>query len=529
MRLSSKSDSVTHTMSDIEPATRRPVLLVLAGLGLFVTALDAYVVVTLLPAMFADVGLTIDRFEQATPIVTGFLGGYVVAMPLLGAYSDVRGRAPVYAFCMLIFAAGSAITATAGLWSFAGLPWLVMGRFLQGLGGGGLVPLSLALAADLYRNERRVLALGSVAAMQEAGSVFGPLYGATLAAAATSLGGWRFVFWLNLPLAALCAGGLLLGSRKQSRLDASAATSLDWVGAALLGLGLGLLVLALYPDDPTTRATSGLLIPVGTLSVAVLALYGWRQSRRLEPLIPHRLLHSRAFIGATSANLLIGVALMVALVDVPLLGRLVFKLDQLGSGLLLSHFLIGVPAGAVLGGLLGTRIGARATSIVGMALAAAAFVQMAGWQSNELTLYVGPLRVADIALSACGLGFGIVIAPLAAKVLELTRAEHHGLASSLVVLSRTMGMLVGLAGLTAYGLYRFHQILGTPQLTDPDVRARVDHLERLVAAAFLQEYREIFAVAAGLCLVAALVAAITIGGTSRVRTAATGGNPQVSA
>jgi MFS family permease len=502
---------VTPNISDTPPAMHRPVLLLLAGIGLFVTALDAYVVVTLLPAMVADVGLTIDRFEQATPIVTGFLGGYVVAMPLLGAYSDVRGRAPVYALCMLVFAIGSAITATAGLWSFAGLPWLVAGRFLQGLGGGGLVPLSLALAADLYRNERRVLALGSVAAMQEAGSVFGPLYGATLAAAAAHIGGWRFVFWLNLPLAAVCAAGLLFASRRQSRLDATAATSLDWTGAALLGAGLGLLVLALYPDDPNTRATSGLLIPVGALSVALLGLYAWRQTKRLEPLIPRRLLHSRAFIGATSANLLIGVALMVALVDVPLLGRLVFRLDQLGSGLLLSHFLIGVPAGAALGGLLATRIGGRATAIAGMLLAAAAFTQMAGWQANELTLRLGPLPAADVALTACGLGFGVVIAPLAATVLELTRAEHHGLASSLVVLSRTMGMLIGLAALTAYGLYRFHQILGTPQLTDPDVRARVDHLERLVAAAFLQEYREIFAVAAGLCLLAALVAGLTIG------------------
>jgi len=147
--LSAKSDPTTPTIPDTDPLTGRKVLLLIAGAGLFVTALDAYVVVTLLPAMVADVGLTIDRFEQATPIVTGFLGGYVVAMPLLGAYSDVRGRAPVYAACMLIFAAGSAITATAGLWSFAGLPWLVAGRFLQGLGGGGLVPLSLALAADL--------------------------------------------------------------------------------------------------------------------------------------------------------------------------------------------------------------------------------------------------------------------------------------------------------------------------------------------------------------------------------------------
>src|SRR5260370_13533724 len=110
---------------------------------------------------------------------------------------------------MLVFAMGSAVTATAGMWSFAGLPWLVAGRFLQGLGGGGLVPLSLALAADLYRDARRTTALGAVAAMQEAGSVFGPLYGATLAAAAATVGGWRVVFWLNLPLAALCAAGLL--------------------------------------------------------------------------------------------------------------------------------------------------------------------------------------------------------------------------------------------------------------------------------------------------------------------------------
>src|SRR5207302_1564098 len=103
--------------------------------------------------------------------------------------------------------AGLFIAAPAGLWSFAGLPWMVAGRFVQGVGGGGLVPLSLALAADLYRDRARTSALGSIAAMQEAGSVFGPLYGATIAAAAANAGGWRFVFWLNIPLAAICAGG----------------------------------------------------------------------------------------------------------------------------------------------------------------------------------------------------------------------------------------------------------------------------------------------------------------------------------
>jgi len=263
----------------------RRVLLALAGAGLFVAALDAYVVVTLLPAMIGDVGLTIERLEQATPIVSGFLAGYVVAMPLLGAYSDVRGRIPVYAACIAAFAAGSAMTATAGLWPFAGLPWLVAGRFVQGLGGGGLVPLSLALAADLYAGRSRTPALGSVAALQEAGSVLGPVYGATLAAAAAGLGGWRFVFWLNLALALACGAGLVVASRRTTFPAGEGSSSIDWAGAVLLGVGLGLLVLALYPDDPERRATNALFVPAGFASLVVLGAYGWRQVRLLEPLI----------------------------------------------------------------------------------------------------------------------------------------------------------------------------------------------------------------------------------------------------
>ncbi|MEA2629068.1 MAG: hypothetical protein QOJ10_1528 [Chloroflexota bacterium] len=495
--------------------TPRALLLGLAGAGLFVAALDAYLVVTLLPAMISDVGLTIDRFEQATPIVTGFLCGYVIAMPLLGAYSDVRGRAPVYAICVAVFAAGSAVTATAGLLNVPGMPWLVTGRVLQGLGGGGLVPLSLALAADLYGNGGRAVALGAVSGLQEAGSVFGPLYGATIAAAASALGGWRFVFWLNLPLAATCGLGLLVASRNTTkapaRQESAQESAVDWRSASLLGLGLGLLVLALYPDDPTQRATNGLVIPLGILSLLVLVFYGRRQVRSLEPLIPRDLLRSRRFLGVCGANLIIGAALMVALVDVPILGRLVFNLDQLASGLLLTQFLLGVPVGAVIGGLLAGRVGGRTTAVLGMLCSAAAFVQMSGWQAGELALRLGPIRPADIALGACGLGFGIVIAPLTAAVLDLTRAQNHGLASSLVVLARVMGMLIGLSALTAFGLFRFRQILGTPLLTDPDVRARVDHLARLVAAAFLQEYREIFTIAAGLCVLAALVILLTLG------------------
>ena len=491
----------------------RAVLLGIAGAGLLIAAMDAYAVVTLLPIMTADVGLTIDRIEQATPLISGFLTGYIVAMPLLGAYSDARGRAPVYAGCMAVFAIGSVLTATAGLIAPAGVVWLVAGRVLQGLGGGGLVPLTFALAADLYRDSRRVVALGSVAGLQEAGSVFGPLYGATLAAAAASTGGWRFVFWLNVPLAALCTVGVLLGNRRSpaTAIDSTGAKTVDWSSAALLGVGLGLLVLALYPDDPDHRAIGTLFVPAGTAAILLLAAYAWRQVRRLEPLIPRELLHSRAFIGSSAANLIVGAALMVALVDIPILGRLVFNLDELHAGLLLSRLLAGIPVGALTGGLLASRIGLRPTALMGVLLSAAAFWHMSGWQQSELSLRFGPLFNSDVDLVICGLGFGVVIAPLAAAVLELTRRETHGLASSLVVLARTLGMLLGLSALTAFGLQRFHQILGTPVVNDPTIKERIDHLARLVAAAFLQEYREIFGIAAALCLVAAAVIALTLG------------------
>src|SRR5215472_17290685 len=237
----------------------------LAAAGLLLAALDALAVVTLLPQMLEAVDLPIDHIEAAAPIVTGFLGGYVVAMPLLGAFSDARGRFPAFAVGLGAFAAGSAVTAMA-----PALGWLVVGRVVQGFGGGALVPLSLALAADLYPAGGRGLAVGAVSALQEAGSVIGPVYGATLAA---GLGGWRAVFWLNLPLAALILLGLWLATR-QRQAPAGLATGqrdVDWAGALLLGLGLGIAVAALYPDDPGNRPLNAYALPFGLGAAALLA------------------------------------------------------------------------------------------------------------------------------------------------------------------------------------------------------------------------------------------------------------------
>ena len=145
-------------------------LLGLAAVAVAFAAADTYVVVLALPDMMASAGIPIDQLQRAAPIVSGFLLGYVAMLPLIGRIADLRGRVPVLVAALVVFALGSLVTALA-----YDMPTLVAGRFLQGVGGGGLVPATLALVADLYPAERRGVPLGVVSAVQEIGSVLGPL------------------------------------------------------------------------------------------------------------------------------------------------------------------------------------------------------------------------------------------------------------------------------------------------------------------------------------------------------------------
>ena len=493
--------------------------------GLFLAALDTYVVVTLLPRMMTDLGLPIDRIERATPIITGFLLGYIVTMPLLGSVSDAHGRGRVYLISLAAFALGSLLTATAGLASvpseeIAGLPWLVAGRVLQGLGGGAMVPVALALAADLYPVGARALPLGVISALQETGSVLGPLYGATLTAVAGAAS-WRLVFIVNLPLVALCAAAYLGVRRAASSAAAPVAPradgpGVDWVGGALLGLGLGLAVVALYPDDPSTRAVSALFVPLGISAVIVLVVYAVQQARGSRTLIPARLWRSRVFLGANLTNLLVGAGLMVALVDVPILARGVYGLGQLDGALLLARFMVAIPVGALAGGWLSPRLGYRSTALVGLLASAAAFTLMSRWGADELGHRLVGLRAVDLTLALCGLGFGVVIAPVASAILDRADSSEHGLASSLVVLARTIGMLLGLSTLTAFGLHRFYQLLREgPPLNLPagaSLAQATAALQARVTSALVAEYHEIFLLAAAVCAAAAVVALLTFEG-----------------
>ncbi|MFL6091169.1 MAG: MFS transporter [Aeromicrobium sp.] len=491
-------------------------LLAFAVVAIAFAAADTYVVVLALPEMMTTVGLDIDQLQRAAPIISGFLLGYVGVLPLIGRIADLRGRVPVLLGCLLIFAIGSVITASA-----FDLPTVVAGRLVQGIGGGGLIPPTLALVADLWPPERRGLPLGIVGAMQELGSVVGPLYGAAILTVAS----WRAIFWVNAAVGLLLAAGMI---RRRQRLDLlgllllsltlagvslvmlepkslvtgvttglaylpvtgdsrwltplalatagvlvlfavrqafarrpllnwhrwpSLARQADLLGSLLLSLGLGAVIITFASAEPESAAVSPsapILLPV---AAAALLLFWLRQRTARNPLLPRGAFAQRPAWGAVVVSFLIGASLIAALVDIPFFARLtIYRDSQVDAALVLVRFLIALPVGALLGGLLLRWLRPTLLTAVGMAISTAAFVHMATWSQEALRH-----DVELAALVAGGLGFGLAIAPVNAALLNHTDDDVHGVASGMLIVSRMVGMLLGISMLTTVGLRAFYR------------------------------------------------------------------------
>lgn len=547
-------------------------LLALASVAVAFAAADTYVVVLALPDMMATVKLPISELQRAAPIVSGFLLGYVAMLPLIGRIADLRGRVPVLAMSLAVFATGSLITALT-----FDMTTMVTGRFLQGVGGGGLVPATLALVADLYPTDRRGVPLGIVSAVQEIGSVIGPLFGAAVLA----FGPWQVIFLINL-LVAVVLGLALHALAGQLRPEPR---ELEWRGRLRHFDWLGLLaatvavvafaLMALRPASLQRDLTWGQvyvpytgegpwLTPIGVTVVAAVAvlllrctfarnplvdLRGWFRSalaadllgalllagclsgiilafatadpevqvfsaqgpwflafsavcaalftvhvrRSPAPVLPRQALAHRAAWGALLVSFLVGAGLIAALIDIPVFARTtIHRESQLAAALVLVRFLVALPVGAVVGGLLLRRLSAGLVTFLGMLAASVGFVLMAQWDEQSLEHLASTL-----VLLLCGLGFGLALAPVNAALLATTADEVHGVASAFVVVARMVGMLVGISALTTLGLRRFAVVRDA---------CLADAADRCGTKAALAQEHAVFLGAAGCVLLAGLVA-----------------------
>jgi MFS family permease len=399
----------------------RRALVALAALAVLLAAADAYVVVLALPDIMAGVGVGLDELQRATPIVSGFLLGYVACLPLIGRLSDLYGRTPVLVGALAVFAFGSLLTASAH-----GLALVVAGRALQGVGGGGLVPVTLALVADRWPPERRGLPLGAVGAAQEVGSVLGPLYGGAVLAVAS----WRVVFWVNLAVAVLlavlvvCAAavGRRSGPGRQPGRQPGRRRSVR-LGSGVAGV-LALTGLVLLLTAPAALTSS---VRLGAVYVPLLAGAGWSSPLALLTV-------------ALTAAWLAVVARPAAV------GRLIGAADVLGAGLLglalaglVLAFAAADPTRQAVADQAPLLLAGTAACLVLFAIRqrraphplvpGAAVAPAAAWGALAVNLFVGAALVA-----------ALVDVPIFARA---TRYPHSQLGAALVLVELLVALPVG--------------------------------------------------------------------------------------
>jgi MFS family permease len=491
----------------------RRVAISAGSLAVLLGALDTYVVVTIMRDIMHDVGIPINQLQRITWIVTMYLLGYIAAMPLLGRASDRFGRKLLLQASLALFMVGSVVTALAG--HFGDFHLLIAGRTIQGVASGALLPVTLALGADLWAQRNRAGVLGGIGAAQELGSVLGPLYGIFIV---WLFHDWRYVFWINVPLTLIAMAMIQVSLPSRQRTDAP--EKIDLVGGVLLAVALGLAVIGLYnpqPDGKHVLPSYGLPVLIGAI-IAAVAFAVWERFSRTHLIEPAGV-HFRPFLSALGASVAAGAALMVTLVDVELFGQGVLQMDQTQAAGMLLWFLVALPIGALLGGWIATRVGDRAVTFVGLLIAAYGYwlisywpVDLLAYRHNIFGLFTVPAMHSDLLVA--GLGLGLVIGPLSSATLRVVPAAQHGIASAALVVARMTGMLIGVAALSAWGLYRFNQIVAGLSAKIPP---NASLMERLAAQgemylhAFALMYGEIFTITAGVCVAGALLGLLVSG------------------
>ena len=443
--------------------------LTMACIGVFFTAMDQTVVVTALPPIINNLNIGATKLDHAAWIISAYLLGFVIAMPLMGRVSDIYGRRRIFLLCLSIFGVGSILCGLAPVLaqlsdlgflsainldtSSPGLIWLIAARFIQAIGGGAVVPVAMAIASDFYGPARRGLALGIIGAVTEAGGVVGPLYGAII----VQQFGWQYIFYLNVPIVI----ALMIAAWKLIPRGSRLHEGIDWLGAVLLGLALTCLSLGLAQQGtdlgPTpTNAPAPQNNPVSiALAIVFLIAFVLVERKVRWPVVDLTLFKRLPFSATSLVSLLVGAALIIAMADIPIFVDTVLQLPVLDSGLALLRLTAMIPLGALLGGWLCSRITCRFTGVLGLLFTATGFYLMSRWP-----IHVDWTQITISTVTA-GFGFGLVIAPIGTTAINAVKAQQTGMSSAIVTSLRMVGMMLGLAALTSWALAYFKQLVST--------------------------------------------------------------------
>jgi EmrB/QacA subfamily drug resistance transporter len=406
--------------------SHKQILVVMGGLmtGMFLAALDQSIVGTALPRITSELG----GLDKLSWVVTAYMLSATASTPLWGKISDLYGRRLLFQIAIVTFVAGSLLAGFA-----ADIEQLIAFRAVQGLGGGGLMSLALAVIGDVIPPRERGRYQGYFAAVFGTSSVLGPVLGGFFADGP----GWQWIFFMNVPIGIVA---LVVTSAALKMPHVRREHSIDYLGAALVvGAVSSFLLYTAWagPDEGWgSRTGIGLLVAGVLLTVAFVAV----ELRATEPILPMRLFRSSIFSIANLFGFLIGIAMFGSMIFLPVYLQVVQAMSPTRSGLAMLPLVVGLFSTSIAAGRIMSRTGrykvfpvlGSATVIVGLVLLA-------------LLTATSPYWAAAVAMYVMGAGLGFTMQVLVTIVQNSVDRSDIGVATSSVTFFRQMGGSFGTA------------------------------------------------------------------------------------
>src|SRR5262245_20596769 len=409
---------------------------------MLLAALDATIAATALPTIVAELG-NVDRLAW---VVTSYLLAQTIVIPLYGKLGDLYGRKIVLQTAISIFLVGSALCGMSR--SMLGL---IVFRFLQGLGGGGLIVTSQAVIGDVVPPRDRGRYQGLLGGAFGLASVAGPLLGGFF----TTQLSWRWIFYVNLPLGLVAL--VVIGATLPSR-DSRTRHRIDYAGAALLAVTLATIVLTTEFGGLTHSWTSPSVLALSLLGIASLVAFVLVERRAVEPVLPLHLFRDRTFTFVSLVSIAAGFALFGSVSYLPMFLQHVKGSTPTTSGIQMIPLMAATLTASIASGQLISRKGRyRLFPIIGMATATIGVMLLSHIDAET------SIRDLAVYLLVLGTGLGMVTQVLVIAVQNSSSYEDLGAATSAVTMFRLIGGSVGTAVLGTVFASRIAALAGESQ------------------------------------------------------------------
>jgi EmrB/QacA subfamily drug resistance transporter len=398
-------------------------------IAMLLAALDQSIVATALPRIASDLnGLT-----KLSWVATSYLITSAIATPIYGKLGDLYGRKKVFQTAIVIFLLSSALCGLSQT-----IDQLVIFRALQGIGAGGLMSLVLAIIGDVIPPRQRGKYQGYFGAVFGISSVAGPVLGGLFANANYILGvaGWRWIFYINLPLGALALS--LVAARLHLHKPEQKENHIDYGGATLLVVSVISLILVSVWADVDYAWGSWQILSLIASTVLFGALFLWRETRAVDPLIPLRLFKDKIMSVSTLLSFISGIAMFATILYIPLYQQIVRGWSPTKSGLLMIPMVTGMFVASMGSGLLITKFGRyRIFPIIGTVL-----LGIGLWLFSHLGLTTSYVELSAWMV-VIGLGLGQLFQVPTLAVQNSVERKNMGTATSTVSFARSIGSALG--------------------------------------------------------------------------------------